>query len=197
MYKSNIYDPYSTSSDQDSDVDWDEEITCENDLLELYQRQLDAWNLERPNEKGQITKQKKNSLQECEKEKRMLVRCGHCKCKVTTQVTTTYGNLAHKLALVLFFLTCGVGVFLPYCFSSLKYITHRCPLCNAILNVNIPEHFNKCTSKIASVTVGFVAFLVAALVLFVFFVYIPTDTAALDERCASEDAVWILKLFCI
>jgi len=133
-----MYYSYTISSDMDSDDNWDQAIPCENDLLLMKQEQMEAWNLETC--ESQSTKQK-NPLNEWKKE-RMLVRCSHCKCKVTTQVTITHGNLAHKLALLLFFLTFGVGVWLPYCFSSLRYITHRCPLCSAILDVNLKISIN-------------------------------------------------------
>jgi len=181
MYQRNMNYPDNIWSSTDEDSD--QEILFENDLLLMKKMQMEADNLERLG--GDPNTKENNSCYDWKSEG-MQIACGHCQHKVTTEVTTNYGNLAHKLALVLFFLTCGVGVFLPYCcFSSLRYVTHRCPLCSAIFNAQAPENFNRCTHKIASVTVAFVAFMMAALILFVVFVYLPEGRAPLDQLDGS------------
>jgi len=116
---------------------------------------------------------------------RMIVHCHFCGDQVKSKVKTTYGSLAHKLALTLCCLTGVLGICLPYFFSSLKSVTHSCPVCKNVLGVYKPKNFNKCTKKITGVIVGFTIIMIAIILPIYFFLYLP-QLEELDQMYNDE-----------
>ncbi|XP_071453448.1 lipopolysaccharide-induced tumor necrosis factor-alpha factor homolog [Hetaerina americana] len=61
------------------------------------------------------------------------MRCYHCHADIKTTTVTTNKAMAHLACLLLFFATCCLCSWVPYCLQSCKRVDHKCPNCKGFL----------------------------------------------------------------